>query len=203
MFPHDKSALRRAARARRAALPPEIRRRAADAVARADLSALGSLAGRAVAGYAAKPDELDAGPLLRRLAEEGARLALPRTPAVGLPLTFHAWTPGDPLVPGPFGLREPPPEAPVVLPVLLFVPCLAFSPEGFRLGYGGGFYDRTLAALRAARPPTERPVAVGLAFMAQELAFSPEAYDQTLDYVLTERGLRAFSDEVGTGSKTR
>ena len=190
-MPSPKSALRSAARGLRAALPPDFRRAAAEAAARADLSPLGPLAGRMVAGYVAKADEFDAEPLLRRLAGEGARPALPRTPAVGLPLVFHAWTPGEPLVPGPFGLREPPPEAPAVLPDLLLVPCLAFSPEGFRLGYGGGYYDRTLAALRAAEPRAGRP-AVGLAFAAQELPFRPEAYDQKLDYVLTEHGLRHF-----------
>jgi 5-formyltetrahydrofolate cyclo-ligase len=191
---HDKSALRREAREARRALPPDARRRAAEAVARADLSPLAPLAGRVVAGYVAKPDELDAEPLLRRLAREGVPLALPRTPVAGLPLTFHAWMPGDPLVPGPFGLREPAPEAPVVVPALLFVPCLAFSPEGFRLGYGGGYYDRTLAELRAGARRAEPP-AIGLAFAAQERAFEPEAYDQKLDYVLTELGLRAFPGE--------
>ena len=182
----DKQDLRRAARARRAALDPEQRRQAAEALAAADLAPLGPLAGRCIAGYAAKGDELDPRLLLLRLSREGANLCLPVTPAMGQPLAFRAWRPGDPLVPGPFGLREPAPEAAPVLPDLLLVPCLAFTASGLRLGYGGGYYDRTLAALRAARPV----LAVGLAYAAQAMdSLAADAYDQRLDWVLTERGL--------------
>jgi 5-formyltetrahydrofolate cyclo-ligase len=103
-----------------------------------------------------------------------------------LSLNFRAWRDGEPLIAAAMRIMEPPPEAKEVLPDLLFVPLAAFDRKGGRLGYGAGFYDRTLAKLRALKPIK----AVGVAFEVQELQDLPqEPHDEPLDYVLTERKL--------------
>jgi 5-formyltetrahydrofolate cyclo-ligase len=103
----------------------------------------------------------------------------------GLPLLFRAWHPGQPLVTGSFGVPRPDKDQPELTPRVLIVPLLAFDRAGYRLGYGGGFYDRTLAALRQRKPIT----AIGVGYVAQELPQVPHGpMDQRLDYVLTEDG---------------
>ena len=100
-----------------------------------------------------------------------------------MPLVFHAWAVGDDLARGTLGTSEPMPGAAVVVPTLLFVPLAGFDARGGRIGYGAGYYDATLAALRAARPV----VAVGLAYDLQEVEAVPrEPHDQRLDAVVTE-----------------
>lgn len=139
--------------------------------------------GAVVSGYWPLGDELDPRPLMLALAERGARLALPVVEARGLPLGFRAWRPDDEVRPGSFGIPEPRPEAGEVSPRVVLVPMLAFDPSGHRLGYGGGFYDRTLASLRARG----RILAVGLAYAGQEVARVPVGpHDQPLDWVVTE-----------------
>ena len=111
--------------------------------------------------------------------------ALPRTPpkGSGLPLSFHVKPPREMLVKSAFGVLEPPPEAPVIEPDILLVPLLGFDRRGYRLGYGAGHYDRTLATLRARRPI----LAVGLAWACQEVDLIPaDGFDQPLDWVVTE-----------------
>ena len=141
-----------------------------------------------VAGYWPLPDELDPWPLMERLGAEGRALALPRMVGRDRPLVFHAWAPGAPLVRGAFKVMEPPAEAPKVRPAVVLVPLVAFDGRGHRLGYGAGFYDRTLAALRAdGGPPV---LAVGLAFAAQRVGAVPvEPFDVALDMVVTELGV--------------
>lgn len=147
-------------------------------------------AGTVVAGTVAMQTELDSLPLLRRLAQAGCTLALPRTPRRGQPLTFHRWHEGDALFTSAFGVQEPGADAPLLVPDVLLVPLLAFDATGARLGYGGGFYDVTLTALRARR----QVLAVGLAYASQEVPRVPtEPHDQHLDAVSTERGFRRFS----------
>jgi 5-formyltetrahydrofolate cyclo-ligase len=139
-----------------------------------------------ISGYWPLGDEIDPRPLLQALAARGLPLALPAIRAAGEPLDFRAWRPGDALRPAGFGTREPLPEAPLVQPGLLLVPLLAFDAAGYRLGYGGGFYDRSLALLRR----TGDILAVGLAYAAQQVAAVPcEATDQALDLVVTEAGV--------------
>lgn len=146
--------------------------------------------GAAVAGYVAFRDEADPKALMLTLAARGHTLALPAMVAKAAPLRFHAWCENDVLVEHPYGVREPHPECPVVVPDVLLVPLLAFDAEGFRLGYGGGFYDRTLEALRAVRPV----LAIGIAYAGQQRSDVPHgAHDQRLDAVLTENGLTRFS----------
>jgi len=120
-------------------------------------------------------------------------VVLPRVVGRGKPLEFHRYEAGAPLVPGEFGLLQPARDWPIVDPDILAVPLLAFDGEGYRVGYGAGFYDRTLAGLRAARDV----VAVGFAFAAQEFPEVPhDENDQRLDWIVTENGARQLSERV-------
>jgi len=140
-------------------------------------------AGAAVSGYWPMRSELDPRPILTALSARGHPLCLPVVAGKARPLVFRAWHPGDALVAGGYGTQVPDAGQEVVVPHLLLVPLLAFDRAGYRLGYGGGFYDRTLAALRAAGPV----VAVGLAFCAQEVDTVPhDATDARLDWIVTE-----------------
>ncbi len=125
-------------------------------------------------------------PLLESLSQAGFRTALPVTGKRGIPLVFRRWRPGEPTSEGKMSIREPLPEAPEVLPDLLFVPLAAFDRAGNRIGYGAGFYDLTLAKLRAQKPVC----AVGIAYACQALPEVPhEPHDELLDLVLTENEL--------------
>lgn len=138
-----------------------------------------------VSAYYPFETEIDCLPLLKALHEKGWRIGLPVVLGKGEPLEFRAWAPGAPLVPGSFGIPAPPESAETVKPDVLLVPMLAFDRRGYRLGYGGGFYDRTLALARAERTVT----AVGLAFDAQRVDRCPiDDYDQPLDAIITETG---------------
>jgi 5-formyltetrahydrofolate cyclo-ligase len=140
--------------------------------------------GKVVCGYAPIRSELDPKPLMRRFAEAGAQLALPVVRGRSMPLALRSWDFGAPLVPGPWGLREPDGDAPMVTPDIVLVPLAAFDRAGHRIGYGAGYYDITLAGLRSAQPV----IAVGLAFAAQEIPKVPASErDAPLDLVVTER----------------
>lgn len=157
---------------------------AEDALRRRVLEAAPLPEGAVVAGYWPMRGEIDVRPLLSVLAERGQVTALPVVTAPRAPLEFRRWRDGDALDDGPYGTRHPAASAPVVRPVCLLVPLLAFDRSGVRLGYGGGFYDRTLAALRADGPV----VAVGVAYAGQEVEALPaESHDERLDWVITER----------------
>lgn len=144
--------------------------------------------GAVVSGYWPLPGEIDPRPLMAALAARGARLALPVIIAPGSPLVFREWKAGDKLEPRAFGLMEPGESAPELVPDILLVPLLAIDPDGNRLGFGRGYYDRTLAGLRAGGAP----VAVGLAYEAQMVAAVPvDEFDQPLDWVVTGVGARA------------
>jgi 5-formyltetrahydrofolate cyclo-ligase len=178
-----KSDLRKAALARRDALPAPERARAAEAVAARPFP-LAVSAGAIVSGYSPMKSEFNPVPLMRRLADAGASLALPVVTGRGKPLVMRAWRFGAPLVSGVWGIREPPPEAPEVDPDILLVPLAAFDRRGHRIGYGAGYYDLTIAGVRARKPVT----AIGLAFAAQEIDAVPTtSRDARLDLVLTER----------------
>lgn len=127
--------------------------------------------------------EIDTMPLLGRLAGDGWTTALPIVIGPGLPLLFRQWMPGAPIVLGEWDIPRPPDDAPQVDPDVLLVPLLAFDRKGYRLGYGGGFYDRSLAKLRALKPI----IAIGVAYASQEWEMVPHGeFDQPLDYVMTE-----------------
>jgi 5-formyltetrahydrofolate cyclo-ligase len=139
---------------------------------------------RIAAAYLPIKGEASPVPLLESLAARGTITALPVIVARDRPLVFRRWRPGDPLVAASFGLKEPAADAPAVAPDLIFVPLVAFDRRGYRLGYGAGYYDRTLANLRANNPI----VTVGIAHSVQEVQEIPaEDHDQRLDYVLTDR----------------
>ena len=150
--------------------------------------------GPVVSGYAAIGDEMNPRALMERLAAAGRTLCLPVTPRRGLPLTFRRWHLEDALVPRPMGLFEPAPDAPAVEPDLVLVPLLAFDAAGRRMGYGGGFYDRTLAGLRARRPI----LAIGIAYEGQMVERVPAgAGDALLDAVVTEAAFRPMPSAEG------
>ena len=156
---------------------------AAALAARAD--ALKIAPGSIVAGYHAHRDEADPAFLLQELARRGAHIAFPRVTAKDAPLEFHLLPDGEILRPGAHGIAEPLEHWPRVTPDILLVPLLAYDDHGYRLGYGGGYYDRTLAALRAR--------AIGIAYAGQRMDFLPrDAHDYPLDAVLTENGLTEF-----------
>jgi 5-formyltetrahydrofolate cyclo-ligase len=181
-----KRALRARIKAWRAALSADVRARVAEAVARQGLDFLEPKPkGGTVSGFAPLAEEFRAWPLLRRLHAEGYRLALPVMQGKGRPLVFRAWSPGDAMDSGVWGIAEPRADKAALEPDILIVPLLAFDRCGWRLGYGGGFYDRTLKGLRARRAV----VAVGLAHGEQEVDAVPHLdYDQRLDWVLTPSG---------------
>ena len=139
--------------------------------------------GAVISGYWPMESEMDPRMLMSDLAGQGHPLCLPVVQGRGKPLVFRAWRKGDAMVPGSLGIPAPGPDAAVLTPSLLLVPLLAFDREGFRLGHGAGYYDMTLAGLRAAGPV----LAVGIAYAGQEVARVPrEAHDQPLDWVVTE-----------------
>lgn len=184
-IPQSKKTLRKACEACRDALPLQARVAGADAIARIGLGFAAVPERAVVSAYAAMGAELDPAALLHRLAGEGFRTALPVITQLGSPLMFRAWQPGDPLVPRRWGILEPDDSSPEVEPDVLLVPLLAFDRRGGRLGYGGGYYDLTLARLRAVKPV----VAIGLAFAEQELDAVPLLpHDERLDWVLTPGG---------------
>ncbi len=135
------------------------------------------------AGYWPIGDELDPRPLLDALCGRGWTCALPVVVARGEPLSFRRWRPGDRLVTAGFGLSEPHPDAPDAVPDIVIAPMLAADPAGRRLGYGGGFYDRTVGKLRAASTVTV--VAIGYDVQIRG-AVPASATDQRVDWVLSE-----------------
>lgn len=139
---------------------------------------------RVVSAYRRIRSELDPLPLMLALIERGCRLCVPVMEGKGLPLKFREWTPTTRMQPGPFGAQVPV-DGDWLQPDLLVVPLLAFDATGLRLGYGGGFYDRTIEGLRAAGPVR----AVGFAYAAQQVDAVPaDETDQRLDAIVTEAG---------------
>jgi 5-formyltetrahydrofolate cyclo-ligase len=185
-----KAALRREALARRDALPRELRAAAAEAIAARPFPAA-IKPGCVVSGFMPMKSEINPIPLMRKLADAGAALALPVVAGKGRPLIMRAWSVGEPLASGVWGIREPKPDAPEVFPDILIVPLLAFDRRGHRIGYGAGYFDMTITALRARK----LVVAAGIAFAAQEIAEVPTTpRDARLDLVLTEREVIDWRD---------
>ncbi|MFT5485987.1 MAG: 5-formyltetrahydrofolate cyclo-ligase [Paracoccaceae bacterium] len=142
------------------------------------------LSGAVVSLYWPMRDEIDARALIGALAADGAQTALPVMAGPDAVLTFRAWRIGDVLVPGAFGVHEPVGDAPVLVPDIVVAPLLAFDAAGNRLGYGGGYYDRTLRDLRAGRDI----VAVGVGYDEQEFRCVPgDTGDEILDMIVTDR----------------
>jgi 5-formyltetrahydrofolate cyclo-ligase len=146
-----------------------------------------------IAGFWPIKSELDCCPLMAELSKKGGvELCLPVTGAPETALCFYSWQLTDALDEGPYGTRQPFTDQPEVIPDLILVPLLAFDREMNRLGYGGGFYDRTLASLAAAG---HKVITIGLGYDGQEVPNVPVgAFDRKLDGVLTPAGLRLNTD---------
>ena len=185
----DKKALRRRLLEERLALPDRQARSAAlQQIMRI------WLVGRTdtvIGAYWPIKGEFDPLPALHRWKEDGELLDQPLRRRIGLPvvdrehktMTFHAWYPGCPMEEDAYGIPKPK-DTEVIVPTLLFVPCVGYAPGGYRLGYGGGFYDRTLATLQP------KPFTVGLGFTNGYLdEFEPEEFDLPLDAILNDNGV--------------
>ena len=189
----SKAELRAKALARRDALSEKKRASAAAKLSKRGLP-FELMPGSIVSGYSPIRSEIDPLPLMKRLAEQGAKLALPCVTARGQSLIFRIFQPSDRLMLGPLGIPEPSPAAAEVIPDVMLTPLAAFDRLGHRIGYGAGHYDFTFAHLRKAK----HIIGIGLAFAAQEIEAVPAlSHDVALDYVLTETDVFDFrSSEV-------
>ena len=184
----SKAELRAAALAKRDGLSDKTRSASAKELGKRGLP-FEITPGTIVSGYSPIRSEIDPVLLMRMLARQGARLALPAVTARGKSLAFRAWSPDDRLTLGPLGILEPSPAAAELIPDIMLVPLAAFDHLGHRIGYGAGHYDYTLAHLRK----TKAIAAIGLAFAAQEIEAVPALlHDVALDYVLTETRIFDF-----------
>lgn len=182
-----KAALRNRARAARASLDHGERADAAVAAAQHFFNAVPLQAGDVVAAYWRIRDELDCQPILVKLMDSNQKVVLPVVVGPEQPLDLRVWEPGASLYESGFGTLAPSELAPRAEPDIVLMPLLGFDARGTRLGYGGGYYDRTLARL------SKKPRLVGLAFAAQELERIPrEPHDVPLDMIVTEAGVRHF-----------
>ena len=186
-----KATLRREALARRGAVAPEARVAFSRRLANEGLRLARLWRPRAISAFHTLRDEPDTLQLLSALAAEGFATALPVVVGRESPLTFRLWRPGDPTRLGAMSIAEPLEEAPAVDPDLLFVPLACFDRRGNRIGYGAGFYDRTLERLRATKPVH----AIGVAHGVCEVASVPyEPHDQSLDAIVTDQETILLSD---------
>ena len=181
-----KASARVRARARRQAVPAALREAAAAKAAEHFLAAIPLSPSSLVSLYWPMADEFDSRPLLHALSEAGHGVALPVVVQAGEPLCFRAWKAGDALAKSAFGVLEPMDTAAQVVPNVVVAPFLAYNALGFRLGYGGGYYDRTLRALRGTVPGL---LAVGLGYAAQAMTALPYDHnDEPLDWLVNEDG---------------
>ena len=186
----DKAALRDRLREVRHHISQHERNAAAQAICEHGETLMSRLARQVVSGFWPIRDEINITPLLIQLHEAGLTCALPIVETRQAPLVFRQWQPGDLLQKSSFGLHQPLAEATSVTPQILIVPLLAFDQEGMRLGWGGGYYDRTLAQLRVS----SGVIAVGVGYSAQQVDKLPSGpHDQRLDYMMTPEGIIEFS----------
>ncbi|GHA38014.1 5-formyltetrahydrofolate cyclo-ligase [Devosia pacifica] len=184
-----KQALRNKARDQRAALSEDTRAQASRKICDRFFEAFAPTSGQIVAAYWRIRDEVDCEPILVRLMDSGQPVCLPVVMGDDRPLDLRIWEPGTPLYPAGFGTLAPEALAPRAEPDIILVPLLGFDDTGTRLGYGGGFYDRTLTIL------SKRPLLIGLAYACQKLETVPRApHDVPLDAVVTEDGVTRFSE---------
>lgn len=180
----QKIAARTSASTLRKALHAELKDNAPLALATLDFPVQPTPGRSIVSAFYPYQSEIDTRPLLGKLAGEGWSTCLPIVVRQGLPLIFRRWAPGAPTIAGVWGIPRPPEDASEVEPDVLIIPLLAFDRQGYRLGYGGGFYDRTLERLRTRK----KIVAVGVGYSAQQVDEVPRGeHDQALDFIMTER----------------
>ena len=185
-----KQHLRQIMKKRRLELSEKERKQAAGAIIRPALELYRRHQPSLLALYYPLPGELDILPLADALWDRGARLLLPLTGETGGPLRFHPWERDSRLGPGPFGILQPSQTAgPELVPRMIMLPLLAFDDRGGRLGYGGGYYDRTIEKLER---DGQKPLLVGLAhdFQHEAGGLRLESHDRLMDYVITPSGLR-------------
>ena len=186
--PAEVAQWRREVRARlireRLTMDPKTRQRYGERIVHGFLEAVGQIRGRTISAFRPIQGEPDLTPLLETLVSRGGRLALPVVVGAGKPLVFRAWTPGDPLEPGVWGIPVPPADAPLVIPEVVIAPVVGFDRAGYRLGYGGGYFDRTLAALG----PGVRFLGAGYVRSALP-TIHPQPHDVPMEAVVTEGGI--------------
>jgi len=155
------------------------------------LKARGAGQGTVLSGYWPIKGEPDLRPLLKEMHGAGVAIALPVVETRAAPLVFRRWTPGTKMVRGDWNIPVPPPEADRLVPDIVLAPCLGWSDECYRLGWGGGYFDRTLAAL------DPRPVTIGIAIFAARLpTIYPQPHDIPLNLIVTEDGVSAERTET-------
>jgi 5-formyltetrahydrofolate cyclo-ligase len=192
--------LRRRLRARRARFRDPGRRRATVAAGRHLLSLLAPTKPASIACFWPLPGEFDTRRILHKLADRGFDLCLPRVVGRNMPLEFRRWRPGDVLQCDSFGVRTPVVAKPELVPNIIVTPLLAVDRSGQRLGYGGGYYDRTLASLREQGDVT----AVGIGFDFQYFHRIPhDLSDQPVDWLVTESTAYEFSNGVAKRRRGR
>ncbi len=183
-LPLNKNQIRRQLLELRRAIPPSEAQAAAQSIA-LRITAIIPQEAQMVAGYRPIQGELDPTPSLQRLIWRECGTCLPVTISGDKPLIFRAWQPNEPLVHGKFRVEEPLPSAQVVTPDVLLVPMVAFDSRGHRLGYGAGYYDRTIAVMRRQPKP---PLVIGIAYHLQGVSHIPaQPHDELMDAVVTER----------------
>jgi 5-formyltetrahydrofolate cyclo-ligase len=175
----DKANLRRSLKQARAALSPSEKNRADASIAERLLAWWRASGHQELAVYWPLQGEPDLSAAYAVLAQAGVRLALPVVLERHAPLAFAAWQPGEAMLVDQMGVAVPAQQRLVARPPALVIPCLGFNQEGYRLGYGGGYYDRTLAS-------SPRAATVGVAYACQQAAFASAAHDIALDLILTE-----------------
>lgn len=185
-----KAALRRTMLDKRQALPPAVKLRAAQSVRLHFADHPHLTYATSFAGYYPIRGEVDVLPVFNHMRRFHKAMGLPRIGEGGA-LSFRRWQPGEALEDGLHAIKAPPAEAPAFVPEVVLVPLLAFDDRGFRLGYGGGYYDRAMAVLRASEAAP--PLFIGVAYAMQEAAALPvEPHDARLDGILTEEGVSLF-----------
>ncbi len=186
-----KNELRRQLKPQRETITSEEYEASRSKIAEIDLAPLSITSEKIVAGYYPVRREINCIKLLEKLHGRQITIALPVVRGDELSLHFKKWSPGDALKKGQLNILEPEGDAPNVTPDILFIPLLAFDKKGYRLGYGKGHYDRTLAELQNNASVT----AVGIAYDTQEIPEVPfDQYDQRLDWILTQSGLRKLGE---------
>lgn len=177
--PQSKNALRKQLLEARATLPAEARSAADTALCHQLAILLATLPVQCLGIYLPIRNEPDLDAAYRTLSGRGIRLALPVVTGRDQPLAFALWQPGEPLRKDTLGTTVPVQQT-LTLPDTLLIPCVGFNRQRFRLGYGGGFYDRTLDR-------QDRPRTVGVAYALSEASFTPQQHDVPLDMIMTEQ----------------
>lgn len=175
----DKAALRRQLIAARRAIPAAVRAQADKQIIAALSDWLDQHQPRSLGGYLAMAGEPELLPLYQQLAERGIVLAMPVVLLKKQPLVYQRWQPGEPLARDASGTMAPAARDAQIQPDVVLAPCVGFNAEGFRLGYGGGYFDRTLAQ-------SPRPVALGIAYANMRTDFPAAVHDIPLDLIITD-----------------